>query len=160
MASHHKPPSAPLHPSSTAHLFQSNLCVDELIYYGLRELSVSQEEGGDNFIILQHIIYLQAAALIEEKKNGNGKKMGQNREKALNNSPYPAWCQMNSDMYENVFSEFSCSVLYIVNITQISNQTVLFHSTKWQVQIFAIKFSEKTEQINAGKAIKVLASGL
>lgn len=75
MASHHKPPtSAPLHPSSTAHLFQSNLRVDELIYYGLRELSVSQEEGGENFIILQHIIYLQAAALIEEKKNRNRKK--------------------------------------------------------------------------------------
>lgn len=72
-------PSNPHHPSSTAHLLQSNLGVDELIHDGLRELSVSQEEGGQNFIILQYIIYLQAAALKEkkkrtEKKNGRKKR--------------------------------------------------------------------------------------
>lgn len=50
-------------PTTTAHLFQPNSCIDQLIHNGLRELSVSQQEGGKNFIILQYVIYFQAAAL-------------------------------------------------------------------------------------------------
>lgn len=54
-----------LPPTITAHLFQPNSCIDQLIHNGLRELSVSQQEGSKNFIILQYVIYLQAAALTE-----------------------------------------------------------------------------------------------
>lgn len=52
---------------SAAHLFQPNPRVDELIDDGLGEAGVSQEEGGEKFIILQNIIYLQAAALTGQK---------------------------------------------------------------------------------------------
>lgn len=59
---------------SAAHLFQTNPGVDELVDDGLGEAGVSQEEGGEKFIILQNIIYLQAAALTEQKTKAKTKE--------------------------------------------------------------------------------------